>query len=71
MILKTSESSKAYREQNSPVASPPAISKFLIRPVISLCLKVAAMVTLRTVSSLGAQNVSENVTLARGTGWVG
>jgi len=43
----------------------------LIRPVISLCLKVAPMVMLRTVSSRGAQKASAKVTSEMGTGAVG
>jgi len=71
MILNTSESSKGIAGAELPGRVTPAISKFLIRPVNSLCLKVAPMVTLRTVSNLGAQNASEKVTLAIGTGAVG
>jgi hypothetical protein len=42
-----------------------------MRPVLSLCLKAAPMVTVRIVSSLGAQKASVNATFVMGTGDVG
>ena len=70
MILKTSVSLKR-RPSYGPLFFPAAFSKLATRPVSSFSLRMCGMVTVRLISSFGAQNPSSIVTAVIGTARIG